>query len=113
MSKYNAKRVKRDGYTFDSKAEAKRYWELKQLEKEKEIAFLEVHPKFVLQPAFTYRGLRVRQITYSADFKYREGNKIVVEDVKGGRATMTQLFCVKWKMAKYQNPTMDFRIVQL
>jgi len=112
MSKYGAKKVKMDGYTFDSKAEATRYWELKQLVKKQEIAFLEVHPKFVLQPAFTYRGLRIRQITYTADFKYSEGDKIVIEDVKGGNATMTQLFNVKWKMAKYQNPGIEFRIVQ-
>ena len=72
MSKYNAKRVKRDGYTFDSKAEAKRYWELKQLEKAQEIAFLEVHPKFILQPAFTcpvnVATLRLFSLTYYLSF---------------------------------------------
>ena len=116
MSKYNARKVELDGYTFDSKAEAHRYRDLKYLESGQCISNLEVHPKFVLQPAFTYLGKRIRQITYTADFKYieedAEGRPIVVEDVKGGRATMTQLFNVKWKMAKYQNPTMDFRIVQ-
>ena len=113
MSKYNASKVELDGHTFDSRAEAQRYSELKLMEQANEIGFLEIHPMFVLQPAFTYLGKRIRQVTYTADFKYTEDGTVVIEDVKGGRATMTQLFNVKWKMAKYQNPTIDFRIIHV
>ena len=118
MSKYNAGKVELDGYTFDSRAEAHRYRDLKYSQNGRCISGLEVHPRFVLQPAFTYLGKRIRQITYTADFKYIEhveddNDVTVIEDVKGGRATMTQLFNVKWKMAKYQNPTMDFRIIHV
>lgn len=116
MSKYGAKKVELDGYTFDSKAEARRYQDLRLMERNGDISGLDVHPKFILQPAFTYLGKRIRQITYTADFKYIENvtkinQQIVVEDVKGGKATMTQLFNVKWKMAQYQHMNMDFRIV--
>lgn len=118
MSKYGAKKVRLDGYTFDSKAEARRYGDLRLLEKDGQISGLEVHPKFILQPSFSYMGKRIRQITYTADFKYielpqRKGwgvRKIVVEDVKGGRATITQAFSIKWKIAKYLNPSIEFRI---
>ena len=118
MSKYGAKKVDLDGYTFDSKAEAHRYRDLKYLASSPDvISNIEVHPVFVLQPAFIYFGKRIRQVTYTADFKYIEHDNpdkrdvIVVEDVKGGKATMTQLFNVKWKMARYQHMNMDFRIV--
>ena len=115
MTKYGNIKTKIDGYTFDSKAEANRYRELRILEMAHEITTLEVHPKYVLQDAFEYHGRKLQPITYEADFSYyefTEGGKYVVEDVKGGRATQTALFKVKAKMFKKKFPDLEFRIVE-
>ena len=112
MNKYNAKRQIIDGYTFDSQKEARRYGELRLLEKAGEITNLTIHPKFVLQSGFMWHGKKIRPITYSADFMYQEAADIIVEDVKGGKATQTQLFKVKVKILKQKYPELDFRIVE-
>ena len=114
--KYNAVKTKIDGITFDSKAEARRYAELVRLLRANLIADLETQPKFVLQKSFTdCRGNRHRAITYTADFQYRNCGDgkfySVVEDVKGGKATQTAAFAIKWKLAIKQNPTLSFEIV--
>ena len=115
MNKYGNIKTKINGYTFDSKAEANRYRELKILEMAHEITALEVHPKYVLQDGFEYHGRKLQPITYTADFSYyefAEGGSFVVEDVKGGKATQTALFKVKVKMLKKKYPEIDFRIVE-
>ncbi len=78
-NKYRAKRVEIDGISFDSQKEAKRYQELKLLEKAKQIQDLKVHPKFEIQ----LNGLQI--CTYTADFDYIDPRtkRLVVEDVKG------------------------------
>lgn len=109
-SKYNAKKTKIGGITFDSKREAQRYTELKLLLKAKKIKDLELQPKFELQPHYKKNGKTVRAITYIADFMYTdtETGKIVVEDVKGMR---TEVFNIKKKMLEYKYPDLDLRIV--
>ena len=95
MTKYHAKKVRLDGYTFDSIMEADRYCALKLLEKAKVISMLEIHPAFILQEPFTYEGKWERAITYEADFRYMEGGRLVVEDVKGMK---TDVYKIKRKM---------------
>ena len=112
MNKYNAKKVRYAGYIFDSKVERLRYIELRSLEQSGQISGLEVHPKFVLQPSFSHMGKHIRAITYTADFKYTENKMIVVEDVKGGKATMTEAFNIRWKIVKFLNPHIVFKIVK-
>ncbi len=48
--KYGNRKVKVDGYTMDSQAEAQRYTYLKLLQMAGEISNLEVHEVFELQP---------------------------------------------------------------
>lgn len=102
--KYNAQRTTLDGYTFASKAEAKRYAELKLLEKAGEISELELQPKFPLfvrTPDMKF----VKVCVYKADFRYRllsdgwPGNGRVTEDVKGVR---TETYKLKKKMVEAQ-----------
>ena len=112
MTKYHARKVKYDGYVFDSGVEKLHYIVLRSYEQTGEISGLEVHPKFILQPSFSYMGKHVRAITYTADFRYIKDKMIVVDDVKGGKATMTELFNVKWKMVKRLNPHIVFKIVK-
>jgi len=95
-SKYNAVKVRLDGYTFDSKAEAARYAELRLLERTGEIGGLEVHPRFTLVDAFTdSEGNQQRAIDYVADFAYWRDGVYIVEDVKG---VETPVFKIKKKL---------------
>ena len=115
MSKYRNKKVERDGHTFDSKAEYRRYLVLRDMEMRGEIEQLEVHPKFTLQKSFVddWGGKRQRAITYTGDFRYLENDHHVVEDVKGGRATQTAAFRIKAKWFMRLNPGIEFRVVEM
>jgi hypothetical protein len=103
-SKYKAKKTEIDGITFDSKAEAKRYQELKLLEKAGQIKHLSLQPRFTLQEGFvnSHTGKIERKIEYVADFMYLENGVIIVEDVKGMK---TSDYKIKRKLFihKYQD----------
>ena len=84
--KYRNKPETVDGIRFDSQAEAKRYWELSQLQKSGDITGLKVHPKWPLQ----VNGFPIA--AYEADFMYYDWQKgTVVEDVKGVRTEAYKL----------------------
>jgi hypothetical protein len=95
-SKYNATKTMVDGVLFDSRKEAKRYGELKQLEKAGEISHLELQPKFFLfgsNGAVLMKSDRYpngRRATWRGDFSYfcSQRNKRICEDVKGVRTDM-------------------------
>lgn len=110
MSKYGNRKVKLDGYTFDSLAERDRYKELRLLDYSGDLIGLEVHPVFELQPAFSKNGKRIRAINYEADFSYFENGERVIEDVKG---KMTDLFRVKFKMFDYRYPELKLTIISV
>lgn len=97
MAKYHNKRTTVDGITFDSKKEAKRYAELKMLEKGGAISQLVLQPRFELQESFKKNGKTYRKIEYVADFMYRDNEKnvTIVEDVKGIK---TDVYKLKRKM---------------
>lgn len=78
-NKYGAKKTTVDGITFHSKQEAKRWVELKLLERAGEIAELERQKPFDL----TVNGVRIAK--YVADFVYRDNRStlVIVEDSKG------------------------------
>ena len=91
-SKYGAIRTTVDGIVFASKAEARRYAELKLLEKAGRIRDLELQPSFPLEVVSPRNGEVIQVGTYRADFRYREIEmheggfgrwRIVIEDVKG------------------------------
>lgn len=97
-SKYRATKTTIKGETFDSKAEARRYKELKLLERGGKISELRCHPRYkLLDPYANGLGIRVRPIFYEADFSYKkkETGGYVVEDVKGVR---TEVFKIKKKL---------------
>lgn len=112
--KYNARKTTVDNIVFDSQKEARRYQELKLLERAGEIRNL------VLQPSYSLNALGVGALpigVYRADFGYewrvkvydaqglcRAGTdghtwKPVVEDVKGFR---TPLYRFKKKFVEAQ-----------
>lgn len=97
-TKYNNKKITVDGQKFDSKKEANRYKELVLLEKAGEIQDLRTQVKFVLihaQRDETTGKVIERECSYKADFVYSEGEKTVVEDVKGCR---TEAYIIKRKL---------------
>lgn len=78
-----------DGIKFDSKKEAKRYGELKLMEKAGEISVLRLQVKFILSVC-----------TYVADFVYYDKTKhLIVEDCKGVK---TPVYRLKKKMMKHE-----------
>lgn len=76
-SKYRAIPTIVEGIRFASKKEAARYQELRLAQHAGDILDLELQPSFKL---FVEGDLIC---TYRADFRYREGEKCIVEDVKG------------------------------
>lgn len=91
--KYGAKRTEVDGITFASKAEAKRYQELKLLEKAGEINGLVLQPRFPLYVCGEEIG------KYIADFSYLKRGETIhtIEDVKGMRTPQ-----YRWKRKHFQ-----------
>lgn len=90
MSKYNAKITYIDGLRFHSRAEAYRYVVLKDMQKRGEITDLELQPEYRLW-VLDKGGTEVSVGKYKADFKYKIGNREVVEDVKGVRTPIYRL----------------------
>lgn len=89
-----------DGITFDSLAEARRYSELRLMERAGEIAQLELQPVYLLHAGIKYR----------ADFRYRDKDgREVVEDVKGH---LTDVYRLKKKLLLADYSEIDFREVK-
>ena len=91
MNKYNNKKTFVNGIKFDSIKESKRYLELQSLVLAGAIDDLELQPRFEIVPQHKFNGKTQAKRSYVADFKYNEGNNIVVEDVKGFQTAMYRL----------------------
>lgn len=95
-----------DGICFDSKKEARRYAFLREREKLGEVSEIQVHVKFVLQEGFVAKdGKKIRPITYTPDFLYREYGDLVAEDVKGWKEPV---YLLKKKLFMYKFPMYTF-----
>ena len=94
-SKYGAIPTTVDGYRFASKAEARRYGEIKLLEKAGLIEKLMLQERFLL----LVHGVKIG--TYVADFSYMDCQgdtpERIVEDVKS-RPTRTAVYRLKKKL---------------
>ena len=112
-SKYRSKKITVNGILFDSKKEARRYSELRLLEKAGAISGLELQKTYELIPAqyeyyerYGKLGRRLkdgkrcieRSVVYIADFVYQQNGKTVVEDTKGIK---TKEYILKRKMMLY------------
>lgn len=91
MTKYHAKRTTIDGITFASQKEAKRYQELKLLERGGVISALAMQVPYVL----SVNGDKICK--YIADFAYVENATLVIEDAKGFK---TPVYRLKKKLLK-------------
>lgn len=103
MNKYGNKKTELDGIKFDSKKEAAYYQELCLRKRAGDIMDFEVHKRYELIPAFyNSQNERVRAMTYTPDFVIYHDGMVEIVDVKGGRATRTQAWVIKWKLLQYQ-----------
>lgn len=95
MMKYGNRKVEIDGITFDSAKEARRYQELKLLQRAGEIDDLQLQERFEIIP----KTPGERAAYYTADFTYydRRTGRLVVEDVKS-RATKTEAYVLRRKL---------------
>lgn len=102
-NKFNAQKTEAFGRTFASKKEARRYGDLKTLERAGEISGLICQPRFDL----TVNGIRVGR--WTPDFSYFEADQEIVEDVKGGNATKTEAYRLRVKLFKALYPQFEVR----
>ena len=99
-SKYHSAPAERGAVRFDSQKEARRYDELMVMLRAEIITDLRLQPQFTLQESYiTENGQRIRAIRYTADFSYRFGGKLVVEDVKS-KPTRTKEYLRNKKMMR-------------
>lgn len=123
-SKYRNKKVKADGYTFDSQKEYHRYLQLMDAVREGAIYDLRLQHNFTLVEGYTKPdGERIQPQVYKADFTYRinkmfalptavpyedleywkmaiasgQNGGLIIEDVKT-KATRTQTYINKYKL---------------
>lgn len=112
MNKYHNKKAFRiingEKVSFDSKKEARRYDQLYLLLKGGKISELTLQPKYDLIPTVKWNNTTLRKITYSADFRYIQNGKTIVEDVKG---MLTDVYKIKMRLFVLQNPDVEFREV--
>ena len=109
-SKYGNKKVTVDGYQFDSIAEARRYEQLRLMQKAGAISDLRLQPKYELQKAFKdFEGKTQRAIVYIADFSFNENGLRVAEDCKGA---VTKEYAIKKKLFLFKYFDLTFREVK-
>ena len=111
--KYHNTKTVADGIKFDSRLEAERYSQLKMMERAGVIRDLELQPEYELIPSFKKGGKTWRRTVYKADFRYIlcEGDRIIIEDVKGSTAVITDVFRLKQKLFEYRYPELTIKIV--
>lgn len=111
--KYHNTKTVLNGIKFDSKLEAERYAQLKILECAGVIRALELQPSFDLLPSFRKNGKTWRKTVYKADFRYilAKDDRIIIEDVKGSTAVITDVFRLKQKLFEYKYPDYTISIV--
>lgn len=107
-SKFGNRHVEIDGIRFDSGKEARRYNELRLMERAGKIENLELQPRFILQESFKRNGETHRKIEYVADFRYIEDGKQVVEDVKSVITKKHPVYALKKKLLFKKYPDIIF-----
>lgn len=102
-NKYGAEATEIQGIRFDSKAEAKRYLQLKAMQQAGEISELEIQVSFELIPAQEIDGRKERPVFYIADFRYRDkAGETVIEDTKSA-PTKTKEYVIKRKLLLWRH----------
>ena len=101
-NKFNAVACQFDGLRFASKAEMRVYGDYRLLELTGAITELSTQPVLELASGVKYR----------ADFRHVENGRVVITEVKGGKATQTAAFKLKWRQAQALYPQYEFRLIE-
>lgn len=94
MAKYGNHKCVLEGISFDSVREARRWKELRLMEKAGLITDLKRQVTFVLIPSQEGQ----RPVKYIADFTYVENGMLIVEDAKGVK---TKDYIIKKKLMQW------------
>jgi Protein of unknown function (DUF1064) len=99
-AKYGSRATVLEGIRFASKAEGRRYQELRLLQQAGIVRDLELQPAYPIRVR-TPAGRDVAVLVYVADFRYRAGPEgiVTIEDVKGVR---TPVYRLKKKLVEAQ-----------
>ena len=100
LPKYRNVKTEVDGIKFDSKKEAKRWQELRALQKAGKLRDLAHQWRYFLVPAQTRAdGKKERRIDYVADFAYVDADGVThVEDVKSPASRKLPAYIIKRKL---------------
>lgn len=101
-NKFNAVACEFNGLRFASKAEMRVYGDYRLLELTGAITELSTQPVLELAAGVKYR----------ADFRHVENGRVVITEVKGGKATQTVTWRNKWKQAQALYPQYEFRLIE-
>lgn len=104
-SKYHNHKVEIDGLKFDSVWEARRWQELRLLERAGVIRDLRRQVRFEAIP----KTETERACFYVADFVYAEGQQLVIEDAKSPATRANREYVNKRKAVKWRYPQYEFR----
>lgn len=110
-AKYKAVPTEVEGHRFASKREARRFQELRLLERAGQIVNLELHPRYPIEMTRLSNGEVTTVGFYTADFAYfdvRAGTQ-VIEDVKC-EATKTTAYRLRKRLVEAQY---DFTITEV
>lgn len=99
-AKYQNHKIELDGKKFDSKKEARRYQELKSMERAGIISDVQCQVPFVLvdKVKFSREDRAKPAIRYYADFVYMKDGAQIVEDVKSVATRSLDVFRMKKHM---------------
>lgn len=101
-NKYGAQKCAAWGISFDSKAEMRRYGELRLLEMAGKISGLKPHPKFKLDLGDG------SAVSFTPDSEYMDEDQHVVEDVKSAPTAKKPDYVLRRKMFEAQYPEISF-----
>lgn len=102
QNKFGNRKTTIDGITFDSAKEARRYSELKIMQRAGLISDLKIQPRFELIPSFKKNGETFRKTEYVADFSYTEKGIEIVEDVKSEITRAHPVYKIKRKLLHFK-----------
>lgn len=103
-NKFNAVKTIVDGIKFDSKKEANYYIVLKERLRKGEISCLK------RQVNFDLHGVAGKKVcTMRIDFTYREGGKLIADEVKSTRTAKLPAYRIKQKLFLQEYPKVIFR----
>ena len=104
-SKYGNVPTTVDGIRFASRAEARRYGELKLLRRAGKIDWLECQPRYPME----VNGVKVCDYVGDFVYLYNVAKTFVCEDVKG---VETAVFKIKAKLFRALYPHVELRVVK-